>query len=216
MDPGMNSLLKWSIENSAVSKADPTSESEPPRESERSLNEEALRTLMGGPSEADLMKDAMSAIVTPTVDLDNKLIAFDNFEQLIETIDNANNMANLGLWTPLISQLDAEEAQLRTFAAWCVGTAVQNNEKAQETALATGAVKKLLTMVVDESDTTTRRKAVYALSSAVRNYQPSTDLMVEKLDEDVLGAGKKGLDATDMDGIDTVMEKLRAMAKEAS
>ncbi len=78
------------------------------------------------------MQESMKAIRSPDISLDNKLVAFDNLEQLIENIDNANNMESLGLWTPLMGQLDSEEADMRRMAAWCFGTAVQNNVKAQE------------------------------------------------------------------------------------
>jgi len=134
MDPNLNHLLKWSIENSEASRNDPTS-AETERDDSpagRSLNAEALKALMGGPSDAQLMQESMKAIQSPDISLDNKLVAFDNLEQLIENIDNANNMESLGLWTPLMGQLDGEEADMRRMAAWCLGTAVQNNVKAQE------------------------------------------------------------------------------------
>jgi hsp70-interacting protein len=127
MDPRLNDLFKWGIENSDATKNDPTSA--PPRES---LNSEILAALMGGPSDADRMKDAMSAIRNPEVDMENKMIAFDNFEQLVENIDNANNMEPLGMWSPLVELFKSEEKDLRMMAAWCAGTAVQNNVKAQE------------------------------------------------------------------------------------
>lgn len=137
MDPNLNHLLKWSIQNSEASRNDPTSTTS--AETERgdspvgnSLNAEALKALMGGPSDAQLMQQSMKAIKSPDVSLDNRLVAFDNLEQLIESIDNANNMESLGLWTPLMGQLDSEEADMRRMAAWCLGTAVQNNVKAQE------------------------------------------------------------------------------------
>jgi hypothetical protein len=78
------------------------------------------------------MKESMAAIHDPSISLENKLIAFDNFEQLVENIDNANNLSSLGLWTPLLEQLKSPESELRRMAAWCTGTSVQNNEKAQE------------------------------------------------------------------------------------
>jgi len=136
MDPNLNHLLKWSIENSEASRNDPAStNAEIERDDSpagRSLNAEALKALMGGPSDAQLMQESMKAIRSPDISLDNKLVAFDNLEQLIENIDNANNMESLGLWTPLMGQLDSEEADMRRMAAWCLGTAVQNNVKAQE------------------------------------------------------------------------------------
>ena len=133
-DPNLNQLLKWSVRNSEISRNDATSESDPKaeRDPHRGLNPEALSQLMGGPTDADRMRDAMVAVASPELDLQNRLIAFDNFEQLIENLDNANNMENLGLWMPLTKQLDNSEAQLRMMAAWCVGTAAQNNVRAQE------------------------------------------------------------------------------------
>ena len=137
MDKNLNQLLKWSIENSDASRADASSECDTKAVREdwpsgRPLNPEALTALMGGPSDAQLMQEAMAAIQSPDASLENKLVAFDDFEQLIEIIDNANNMESLGLWTPLVGQLDSEEADMRRMAAWCLGTAVQNNLKAQE------------------------------------------------------------------------------------
>jgi hsp70-interacting protein len=64
--------------------------------------------------------------------LEDRITAFDNFEQLIENLDNANNLEALNLWIPLIEQLENKEVELRRFAAWCIGTAVQNNIKTQE------------------------------------------------------------------------------------
>lgn len=137
----MNNLLKWSIENSTPSQQQqqsqqqnnnaPSSETAAPA-ANRGVNPEMLRALFGGPSEAELMKAAMEALHSEEVDLENKLIAFDNFEQLVESVDNANNMEPLGLWSPLVKLLEHEEAEMRRMAAWCVGTAVQNNEKAQD------------------------------------------------------------------------------------
>lgn len=135
MDSNMNQLLKWSIENSSTPSTDPTSTTDPKTErpsGQNPINTEVLKSLFGGPSDADLMKESMAAIQSPSLTLENRLIAFDNFEQLIEQIDNANNLEPLQLWTPLVQLLEAPEPDLRRYAAWCMGTAVQNNVKAQE------------------------------------------------------------------------------------
>jgi hypothetical protein len=126
-DPGLNTLLKWSIENSAVS-----AETAEPTQPRTQLNPELLAQLMGGPSDADRMISSMQAIHDPSVDHENKGIAWDNFEQLVENLDNANNMEALKLWTPLCDMLESAEKQDREMACWCLGTAVQNNIKCQE------------------------------------------------------------------------------------
>ncbi|KAI9718911.1 MAG: hypothetical protein M1812_003795 [Candelaria pacifica] len=214
MDANMNQLLKWSIENSEATRDDSTASTDPKAErpSGHSINAEALASLMGGPSDADLMRESMAAILSPDISLDNKLVAFDNFEQLIETIDNANNMESLGLWTPLVEQLDNEEPDLRKMAAWCVGTAVQNNVKAQDRLVVLGAIPKLVKLAVNDPSQAVRRKAIYALSSEVRNFQLGLDKALEALPEDL--DSSKRIDAGDMDGIDEIMEKLRERAKQ--
>lgn len=204
----LNQLLQWGIENSSASQgAQPTDQQRDPH---RGLNPEMLAQLLGGPSDADLMRESMTAILNPEVDLDNKLVAFDNFEQLIETIDNANNMESLGLWTPLIGQLESEEAGLRKMAAWCCSTAVQNNVKSQERLLAIGGVPKLAKMAVEEKDQAARKKAVSALSSEVRNYQPALDELEASLPEAVWK--RKVLDAGDMESVDELIDMLRERA----
>jgi len=206
MDPGLNSLLQWSVENSGDARSTDQPISEP-----KGMSADALRALMGGPSDADLMKQAMSIIVSadPAVTHDSKMTAFDNFEQLVENIDNANNMEPMGLWTPLIAQFDSSDADLRRMAAWCAGTAVQNNVKAQERCLAVNGVAKLCEMVTKDEDKAVRRKAVYALSSSVRNYQPAMNEAVKLLPEAIVGRDK--VSAEDMDAIDSIMARLRKL-----
>ncbi|KAH8594810.1 nucleotide exchange factor Fes1-domain-containing protein [Bisporella sp. PMI_857] len=209
MDPGLNSLLKWSVENSAASTGDPDSATP----TTRGLDPAALAALMGGPSDADLMISSMQAVVSTDseISLDDKLIAFDNFEQLIENLDNANNLGPLNLWTPLLGCLEDKEGEIRKMAAWCVGTAVQNNEKSQESLLALGGIRTLVTLATREGeDKLVRRKAVYALSSACRNYQPAMDQLTGELAK--LGRQQEKVDAADMDACDVLIEGLREEA----
>ena len=205
----MNQLLKWSIENSETASADPTSTTDPKAErpSGRPLNADAINALFGGPTDAELMKQSMAAVLSPEITLENKLVAFDNLEQLIENLDNANNMENLGLWPPLVGLLGNEEAQLRMYAAWCVGTAVQNNEKSQSSLLAGDAIPTLVKLSTEDSDEQVRRKAIYALSSEVRNYQPGLDKVVKALPKAFAPEG--AIDAADMEAVDRVIKQLR-------
>lgn len=197
----LNELLKWSVENSSSSDAPPKTQ----------LNPELLAQLLGGPSDADRMRDSMTAILAPLsqCDLPNKLIAFENFELLIEQIDNANNMQPMGLWPPLISQLENEEVELRRMAAACVSAAVQNNVKSQEFALGHGVVPKLAKLATEDGELKVRKKAITALSSLVRNFQPGMDELEKSLPEDVWTRRKTGLDAADMEACDEIIQMLR-------
>jgi len=219
MERGLSSLLKWSIENTPTegpSGTAPVAGQAPASRSQ--LTPEILAALMGGPSEADMMKSSMEAITStdPAMTLEAKLVAFDNFEQLIESLDNANNLGPLALWTPLLETLAHPEPEMRKMAAWCVGTAVQNNEPSQARLLAHGSagIQTLVDMATKEEERSdVRRKALYALSSACRNYQPAMDVFTDELAK--LGKGPGKIDAEDMDVMDTLMNQLKAEAVEA-
>ncbi|KAK8200701.1 hsp70 nucleotide exchange factor fes1 [Zalaria obscura] len=215
-DPKLNSVLKWAIENSDASRNDPSAGHDPAAASNPSkgLDPELLASLMGGPSDADLMMESMAAIHSPEVDLENKMVAWDNFEQLIENLDNANNMANLGLWQPLVQKLEDEEAEVRRMALWCIATAVQNNIKSQESLLAVGATPKMVDLAVNDPHQATRKKAVMALSSQVRNYQPGLDEALKHIPEQFKTSDK--VDAGDMDAVDEVIHKMREHATKSS
>jgi hsp70-interacting protein len=123
----MEKVLAWSVANSA-----PQTEGDQQQRPTPRLDEDALRQLlMGGVDDAQLMVEAMQAITSSSVPLSDRETAFDNLEQLVENLDNANNLENLKLWEPLVGQLDSSESEMRFMAAWCIGTAVQNNEKSQ-------------------------------------------------------------------------------------
>jgi hsp70-interacting protein len=202
-DQRLNELLKWSIENSDSTKNDPAAAAPTSQ-----LTPELMAALMGGPSDADLMKGSMEIIASDeTISLDDKLIAFDNFEQLIENLDNANNIESLGLWMPLVKQLENEESEMRFYAAWCCGTAVQNNIRTQERLLVVGAIPTLVRMATSDSDKKVRKKAIFALSSSVRNFQAGLDAALEHVPAELKPQEK--LDANNMESVDMLINKLR-------
>lgn len=241
MDKNLNELLKWSIEaqtagnansngkpsTTAVTSADApagesttaaatTTTSQAP--SANGLNPEILAALMGGPSDADLMRQSMAVITAkddPEVTLEHRLTAFDNLEQLIESLDNANNLGPLGLWAPLLSSLSDAEPDVRRYAAWVAGTAVQNNETSQERLLAMGGLPRLVALATAAAEREdVRRKAVYALSSATRNYQPAMDVVAAELEKGGhRPAGSAKVDARNMEAVDEVMDALKEQVK---
>ena len=200
-DPNLNTLLKWGVENSKAAEG---------TEPKTQLNAEALAALFGGgnmKSDAQMMKDNMEVIKREECDLEDRITAFDNFEQLIENLDNANNLESLNLWIPLIAQLESKEAELRRYAAWCIGTAVQNNIKTQEKFLVLGAIPTLVRIATGSDETKVKKKAITALSSAVRNFQPALDDAMTHVPAEYKPSGP--LDANDMDSVDLLINKLR-------
>lgn len=65
-------------------------------------------------------------------------------------------------------------------------------------------------MATRDTHDAARKKSVYALSSAVRNFQPALDEAVKHLPEDFVPASGKKVDGGDMDAIDEIMGKLRS------
>ena len=72
-------------------------------------------------------------------------------------------------------------------------------------------IPMLVGLVVGEGEEgVVRRKAVYALSSACRNYQPAMDVLTGELGR--LGRGGEKVDAGDMDACDVLIGGLREEA----
>lgn len=200
--------MKWGIENSKTTvNGTNTSSDDTPAPRGAVPNGEALAQLFGAPSDAEMMRRTMTALQDPEINLENKLIAFDNFEQIVEKIDNASNIQAIGLWPPLSAFLDDPEPEMRLMAAWCIGTAVQNNPTAQDHALTHGVIQKLVALVKREKGEhgveAVRKKAAYAISSEIRNFQPGLNKTLEEM------GVQRSLDAADMDAIDEFVATLR-------
>lgn len=166
---------------------------------------------MGAPDSAQLMKDAMHAIEHPELSIEDKEQAFENLMELVEQIDNANNLENLGLWPPLLQKLDHEESSLRMWAAWTCGAATQNNPKTQAKFAELGGVEKVAKMAVSDPVKEVRLKSVFAVSSVVRNFEVGLEKALSVLPESIKGAEK--YDACDMEAISGLMGKMREAAK---
>lgn len=215
-DARLNDLLKWSIQNSDAAR-EGSNDLPRPGDPRQGINADALAALLGGPTDADHMREAMAAITSPEVGLDDKLTAFDNFHMLIEDLNNANNIENLslqtenkdkrGLWDPLLEQLAHNDAEMRRMAAWSIGTAVQNNEKTQKKLHDLNGIPKLVEIATTDSNSKVRERAIKSLSSAIRNYPPGLDAMWEHLPADWKIKGDP--DANDMELVDNMIQFMK-------
>jgi hypothetical protein len=134
---GLPGLLKWSVASSEASQKNGTTPVEPPQL-------EALAHLFGFNvgSNAESMAKSLQVAKNESgeYDLKTRIEACENFQILVEDLNNANNLHNIpqykdgprGLWTPLLALLDSEEPEIRSWAALCCHSAVQNNVETQE------------------------------------------------------------------------------------
>lgn len=157
----MDKLLAWSVAQQSGDKEAIEKIGKP--------DEKVLSQLFGGPDEPTLMKQSIEIVNDPTVELKDKEIALENFEMLIENLDNANNIENMKLWSSIINLLDNETPDsLRLLSTSIISIAVQNNDKAQDDFLKYDGFEKLLTTYSDASFNL-KSKVLFAISSLIRN-----------------------------------------------
>ncbi|SCU93388.1 LAFA_0F16138g1_1 [Lachancea sp. 'fantastica'] len=188
----MEKLLHWSVANSQGDKEAAEKVGQP--------DPKLLQQLFGGGrDEPALMRQAIVVITNPEAELEAKLIAFDNFEMLIENLDNANNIENLRLWEPLIGVLQSPEPELRAFALSVIGTAVQNNVNSQENFLKYEHGLPQLIQIAKNTDekADVRTKAFYALSNLLKHNKDSYAKFKELHGLDVIAPVLNDSNATD-------------------
>ena len=133
------------------------------------LADPGLYNAIMGKSEAQMMSEELAVATDRSRSESDRCTALDNFEMLVEQVDNANNMENMNMWPPILALLNEQSAPIQTVTLWIIGTAIQNNDKAQVLALSHGALPPILTLLESPEDEV-RRKAMYALSALLRHY----------------------------------------------
>ncbi|RXW14150.1 hypothetical protein EST38_g11708 [Candolleomyces aberdarensis] len=172
----MESLLRWSIQNSTSLDSAPSDR--PPARRE-DLNPEIIDMILGKP-DSELMKEDVAVAIDSSKSEDERIAALDHLEMLIEQIDNANNLEKLKLWDPLHSLLTSQvSTEIKVQALWVIGTAVQNNPAAQDAYLAFNPLPTLLSFLTPspESTTQTRSKAIYTLSGLLKHNAPAVKIL---------------------------------------
>ncbi|GJJ07717.1 hypothetical protein Clacol_001922 [Clathrus columnatus] len=171
----MESLLRWSIENSSTSN-DPNGSVPPPR-SAKELDPGIIDMILGKP-DAVLMKEALAAGLDESKSIESRMIALDDLEMLVEQIDNAKNLKPLKMYPSLLSLLSPSQPdEVRMQTLWILGTAVQNNPEAQADFLSHEPLPLILSILSHNSSESelsqvsseTRSKAAYTLSGILKH-----------------------------------------------
>lgn len=87
----------------------------------------------------------------------------------------------------------------------------QNNIKTQAKFHATGGTEKVVKAFLNDPVEKVRSKAVYAISSSIRNYEPAFKNTLELLPKELLG--EEELHHEEMEGIDRLIQRMREEAK---
>lgn len=158
----MQSLLRWSVENSGNS----------PAPSQRTNIDPGLIDHILGKPDAQMMREAIQIATDPSKDEDTRITALDDLEMLVESIDNANDLKKLNMWEPLHGLLSTADTTdpLKMQTLWVIGTALQNNPAAQLTYLALDPLPVILSSLSPSTNSAkTRSKAMYALSGLLKH-----------------------------------------------
>jgi len=76
------------------------------------------------------------------------------------------------MWPPILEELKNPNPKFREQAAWVCGTATQNNPKAQAAFMNEKGLKAVIELLSD-SETYVRAKALYAISGALKHFEPA-------------------------------------------
>ncbi|KAF9960617.1 hsp70 nucleotide exchange factor fes1 [Mortierella alpina] len=169
----MNELLKWSIINQATESEDAPARTAPPPKPMEKMDPGLIEAILGK-SETQMMMEALNVIKNPNATTDEKELAWEDFEMLIQQIDNAADIDNMKMWPPILEELKNPNPKFREQAAWVCGTATQNNPKAQSAFLKQKGVPAILNLMSDP-ETFVRAKAMYALSGAIKHFEPALE-----------------------------------------
>ncbi|KAJ2665603.1 hsp70 nucleotide exchange factor fes1 [Coemansia sp. RSA 1200] len=162
----MDALLKWAILNSATENEDAPATTQT-REPPKKLDPAVIDAILGRPASVQ-MTECVESTENADTPVDAKAVALDDLEMLVENIDNAINLASLGLWPRLIALYKNEEQAVRSGTLWVSGTAVQNNPAAQLAFSEHQGMQAALRVLDEDSATDVRTKALYCVSSFVR------------------------------------------------
>ncbi|KAG8740705.1 hsp70 nucleotide exchange factor fes1 [Ceratobasidium sp. 414] len=161
----MESILKWSIENTP----EDAPRTIPSAERMKELDP-AIIDMILGKSDAVVMKEKLAFAVDEAREEDERVEALDDFEMLVEQIDNANNLESLKMWEPLLELMRSPVAGVQRHAIWIVGTAVHNNSTAQAAFLKRNPIPHLLSLLTSgECSGGTRSKVLYCLSGTLKH-----------------------------------------------
>ncbi|OBA19119.1 Fes1-domain-containing protein [Metschnikowia bicuspidata var. bicuspidata NRRL YB-4993] len=168
----MEKLLQWSIAQQTGDKETQEKIGQP--------DPKMLLQLFGGPDEPTLMKQSMMVASNPEATDEDKEIALENFEMLIENLDNANNIENMRLWPAVIDQLHSENQTFQVLSASIIAIATQNNTPSQVAfAKQERGLKKLIELA-SNSDTPKELhlKSTFALASLIRNNEDAASKFI--------------------------------------
>ncbi|XP_072991990.1 hsp70 nucleotide exchange factor FES1 [Typha latifolia] len=175
----LDSMLQWAIGHSdpekLKEKASDVQKLSVEELIKRQVEIKELMERLKTPSDAELMKIAITDLNNSSISLEDRQRALNELLILVEPIDNANDLDKIGGLLPVIQELHNADPGIRMTSAWVLGKASQNNAVVQNQILAYGALTRLVKMVYSSS-IEEAVKALYAISALIRNNERGQEL----------------------------------------
>eukprot|EP00884_Botryococcus_braunii_P008176 jgi/Botrbrau1/1735/Bobra.116_2s0075.1 len=140
------------------------------------------------PTETDLIKAAIATLQKEGVTAGDRVSALNMLQPLLEPIDNANDMKDLGGLEALMGALKEDwGAAVNAAAAHCIGTAASNNHVFQEHFMEAfpAAIARLIQLANTEEEAVAG-KALYALGQLVRGSEEARRNFLEGGGKDLM------------------------------
>ncbi|CAL0306763.1 unnamed protein product [Lupinus luteus] len=175
----MDSMLQWAISHSDPEQLKESAQTQqrlsPVELQKRQVEIKEILEKMKLPSDAELMKIAISDLNNVSLSLEDRYRALHELLELVEPIDNANDLNKLGGLLAVTQELNHSDSGIRTTAAWILGKASQNNPVVQQQVLELRVLSRLMDMVKSNS-VEEANKALHAISALIRNNLASHEL----------------------------------------
>mgnify|MGYP001116198255 CR=1 FL=1 len=172
----MNPLLEWGLSQSdpaaLTGAAAPAASAELLRD-----NKEFMDQLLK--SDVQRMKDMIAEATNTELEEEDRELALDELEMLVESIDNANDFATIKGIAPIMGLFNDASPVVQLNAAWVLGTCAQNNERFTKAFLEEKGLDELVGLMRRSTHSGVLGKVTYAISGCVR---ASTDATTKALE----------------------------------
>jgi len=109
-----------------------------------------------------------------------KLSLLYDIEYLVHSIDVAQDLVKLDGINLLLPDLNSTNSYLRAQIAFTIGSAMNANPKVQVEVLKNGALHKLLLLLRYDSSINVKKKALFAISSLVRQFPSAQKALIQE------------------------------------
>lgn len=134
------------------------------------IKEEMMELEQSIKTEYEIVKELVAKYLSTKDDLERQLILSD-LEFYVHQYDNAQDFVKMGGFSEVVlPALNSTKKDLRSSAAFLLGSACQSNPKAQIAAMERGILPHLIRLISFDPNPDVRNRALYAISSIIRHF----------------------------------------------